>query len=304
VAQRQAVKIGVAGGGAFGRNHIRKVQATKGADLVGVFDLSAESRAAVASELGVTTYSELDAFLADVDAVVVAIPASAHMAVAVPALTAGRHCLIEKPLAVTGADAAQLVSLANQNSLILQVGHQERYVFGAMGLLDVKEVPQTLFASREGLPGPRGTDVSVTLDLMVHDLDLARQLFKADPVEVAATHLAGERGRADAIEARLTYANGRSARFIASRVAEMRKRTMSVAYKAGTLEIDFVAKGFKDGAGLGLHADFAERLPDAMGAATADFVAAINGDGKVVTTGADGAAAVALAQAIDLASLK
>lgn len=302
MSQLQTIRVGVAGGGAFGRNHIRKLQAASGVKLVGVYDLSADSRAAVESELGVTTYDDLDLFLSGLDALVVAIPASAHMRVAVPALEAGCHCLIEKPLAATASGSQQLVELATAKGLVLQCGHQERYVFGAMGLLDVAEVPQTLTAAREGLPGPRGTDVSITLDLMVHDLDLARQLFKADPVEIAATHLAGERGRADAIEARLTYAGGRKARFVASRVAELRNRTMQVGYKAGTLDIDFIAKTFKDGAGLGLHADFAQRMPDSMAAATADFLAAIRGEKPVRITGADGAAAVALAEAIDLAS--
>jgi predicted dehydrogenase len=245
VAEQKPVRVGVAGGGAFGRNHIRKIQATSGAVLAGVYDLSADSRAAVASELGVATFEDLDAFLDQVDALVIAVPAIAHQALAERALRAGRHCLIEKPLAATAAGAAVLVALAAERGAVLQAGHQERYVFDAMGLLAVKEVPRSVQASREGLPGPRGTDVSVTLDLMVHDLDLARQLFDSDPVEVAATHLAGEKGRADAIEARLTYAGGRTARFVASRVAEMRKRTMQVAYKAGDLQIDFVDRTFQ-----------------------------------------------------------
>jgi predicted dehydrogenase len=300
----QKIRVGVAGAGAFGRNHVRKLLADAGAEVSGVYDRSGEGRAAAAAELGVTTADSLEALINASDAIVVATPAVSHAEIATAVLQAGKHCLIEKPLAATTAESQALVRLADDNRLVLQAGHQERYVFGAMGLWAVKEAPARLHAAREGLPGPRGTDVSVTLDLMVHDLDLVRRLFRAEPVSVSARHLAGELGCADAIEADLVFPGGRRATLVASRVAELRRRTMSVDYKAGRLDIDFVARSFKDGAGLGLHADFAERMPDAMAAATADFLAAIRGEKPVAISGADGAAAVALAEKIDQVAVR
>lgn len=296
------VRIGVAGAGVFGRNHANKIKANPRATLVGIFDLSAERAEALASEMQTQAFTELSAILAEVDALVVATPAIAHGGVARAAIDAGKHCLVEKPLAATSADADILCQHAAERGLVLQAGHQERYIFQAMGLFEVEERPSLLHATRVGLPSVRGADVSVTLDLMVHDIDLARLLFRAEPVAITATRLAGTPDNPDAVEAVLTFEGGGEARFLASRAAEERDRRMTINYAGGEVAIDFIAKSFSDGPGFGLHADFATRIPDPMGAATADFIAAILGERQVAISAVDGAAAVRIAEAIDTAT--
>ena len=293
------IRVGVAGAGVFGGNHAKKLMADDGAVLIGIFDRSQERAEALAQSLGVLAFDQLDALLDQIDALIVATPAVAHGGVARAAIDAGKHCLVEKPLAATWEDAKILCDHAQAKGVILQAGHQERYVFQAMGLLGVKEQPSHLEAIRVGLPSVRGADVSATLDLMVHDIDLARLLFRCEPVTISATRLSGPADNPDAVEAHVVFANGGTARFLASRAAEERDRRMSIAYESGVVGIDFVAKSFDDGPGLGLHSDFATRIADPMGAATADFLAAIRGEKAVVISGADGAAAVGIAQAID-----
>ncbi len=298
-ATEKRVRIGVAGAGVFGRNHANKIRANPRATLVGIFDLSAERAEALASEMGTKAYSDLSAILSDVDALVVATPAIAHGGVARSAIDAGKHCLVEKPLAATAADADILCQHAKERGIVLQAGHQERYIFKAMGLFEVSQMPLKLEAVRVGLPSVRGADVSVTLDLMVHDIDLARLLFRSEPISIQATRLAGQPDNPDAMEAVLTFAGGGEARFLASRAAENRDRRMTIHYPTGAVAVDFMAKSFSDGPSFGLHGDFASRIPDPMGAATADFIAAILGEQEVAISATDGAAAVRIAEAID-----
>ena len=297
------VRIGVAGAGVFGRNHASKIKANPRATLVGIFDLNAARAEALASEMGTQAFNDLTAILSEIDALVVATPAIAHGGVARAAIDAGKHCLVEKPLAATAADAEILSRLAAERGVVLQAGHQERYIFAAMGLFEVAERPVFLEATRVGLPSIRGADVSVTLDLMVHDIDLARLLFRAAPISIKASRLAGEPDNPDAVEAVVTFEGGGEARFLASRAAEELDRRMTIGYKTGEVAIDFIAKSFSDGPNFGLHHDFASRIPDPMGAAAVDFIAAIFGERPVAISAADGVAAVRIAEAIDQATL-
>ena len=299
---QNVIRAGVAGAGVFGGNHAKKLFADEGALLVGVYDRDLARAVAMAQPLGAKGYDDLASLLADIDALVVATPAVAHGGVARAAIDAGKHCLVEKPLAATHEDALILCEHAEAAGLILQAGHQERYIFKAMGLLDVAEQPLYLEAIRIGLPSVRGADVSATLDLMVHDIDLARLLFRCDPILITAKRTSGTAENPDAVEANVTFANGGTARLVASRAAQERDRRMTITYKDGDVAIDFMAKSFVDGPNFGLHSDFATRIPDPMGAATADFLAAIRGDIPVSISGSDGAAAVAIAQAIDEAT--
>ena len=299
---QNVIRVGVAGAGVFGGNHAKKLFADEGALLVGVYDRDLARAVAMAQPLGAKGYDDLASLLADIDALVVATPAVAHGGVARAAIDAGKHCLVEKPLAATHEDALILCEHAEAAGLILQAGHQERYIFKAMGLLDVAEQPLYLEAIRIGLPSVRGADVSATLDLMVHDIDLARLLFRCDPILIEAKRTSGTANNPDAVEANLTFANGGTARLVASRAAQERDRRMTITYEGGDVAIDFMAKSFVDGPNFGLYADFSTRIPDPMGAATADFLAAIRGDIPVAISGSDGAAAVAIAQAIDKAT--
>ncbi len=293
------VKIGVAGAGVFGNNHANKVKGDDRAELIGIFDLHLERAQELAAKHETKGFDNLEEFLSQIDALVVATPAIAHGGVARAALNAGKHCLVEKPLAATAEDAQILCEISEAKGLVLQAGHQERYIFKAMGLLDVKDTPIAIEAARIGLPSVRGSDVSATLDLMVHDLDLAYLLFKSEPKEINAKLLSGDKSKPDAIEANIIYENGSKAKFIASRAAEERDRKTKIIYKNGIVEIDYIARTFEDTTPFGLHKDFAERIKDPMQQAMSDFISSILGQIPVAIPARDGEHAVKIAQAID-----
>jgi predicted dehydrogenase len=297
---RKPLRVGVAGAGVFGRNHASKLASNPDAVLAGIYDVHAERAAALGAEFGVLGFDELEALLLTSDALVVATPAVFHSAITRAAIAAGKHCLIEKPLAATHAEALELCALAETAGVVLQAGHQERYVFQAMGLLPVTRRPIKIEGVRAGPPSPRGSDVSATLDLMVHDLDLVTLLMGELPVTITAQLLSGPPETPDAVSALLDYSHG-TVHLVASRASATRERRMRLEYDTGVVDIDFMAKQFSDTACLDLHADFATRIADPMGAATADFLAAIRGERAVAIPARDGATAVGLAEAIDRA---
>ncbi|MEM9939932.1 MAG: Gfo/Idh/MocA family oxidoreductase, partial [Pseudomonadota bacterium] len=166
------LKTGLIGAGVFGGYHAGKIAASDLTDFVGVFDPDQARCAALSNKHGVTSFKAEADLLSAVDAVIVACPASYHEAIVKAALQAGCHVMVEKPLALMGTAADALAALANENDLVLQVGHQERLVLEAMGLFEIPETPTRIEAVRAGPPAPDGRagDVSVIWDLMTHDL--------------------------------------------------------------------------------------------------------------------------------------
>lgn len=227
---------GVVGAGAFGRIHARKYAEDARVALAGVYDPDDERAQQLADTHGVMAFDSLAELIAACDMVTIASPPSLHAGAAKAALAAGRHVLVEKPLATEAADGAELVRLAAAGRRVLACGHQERLVFEAMGLLGAPERPLRIESVREGPWTGRSADVSVTLDLMVHDLDLALQLMGRKPEGLIAS-ARSERGRtADAMEARLAFGGGEAV-FIASRVASERRRFMRAVYPLSLIHI-------------------------------------------------------------------
>jgi predicted dehydrogenase len=174
-----------------------------------------------------------------------------------------------------------------------------------MGLLAVPERPRRIEARRMGPFSERGADVSVTLDLMTHDLDLVRLL--AGRAEVSSLAAKGERTKTDSIdrvEARLGFANDVDAHLLASRLHTGRERVMKVEYEHGVVEIDFVAKTFSNTTRFALDPNFADapKAKDSLGAGVQAFLAAVRGEGPPAVSGADGRESLALALAIDAAA--
>ena len=220
-------------------------------------------------------------------------------------LKAGKHLLIEKPIATDIETGADIVRLAKEKKLVLGCGHQERLVFDAMGLLNAPETPTRIESVREGPWTGRSADVSVTLDLMVHDLDLALRLMKAKPNR----HFGDCEGRAwphgGSIEARLAFAPHAEAVFISSRVAPERRRFMRAVYPSGEVNIDFLARTFENTTNFKLNAAFAETRigADPLGANVAQFIDAVLGVAeRPVVNGEEALAVLELALDVDKAS--
>jgi predicted dehydrogenase len=295
------IKTGLFGAGAFGANHAAKLAALPSSAFQGVFDADPARAAALAERHGVRAYARAEELLAAVDAVIVATPALTHGALAGAALAAGKHALVEKPLAASLREADALVAAAQAKRLVLQAGHQERFVIAALGLDAAPERPTRLELIRETPFTGRGMDVSVTFDLMIHDLDLAALLFAAAPVKIEARGRAEHGAPLDEVEARLLYAGG-EALLRASRIAPARKRTLKAAYPSGVVEIDFLERKLvKNTTPFALDPDFADKAADPLGCGVETFLEAIAANKPSAIPGKSGAAAVALAEAIDAA---
>jgi predicted dehydrogenase len=299
------LRAGVLGAGAFGRIHARKYSEDARVNFVGVYDPDDERATELANTHGAESFASLDALLAAVDIITIASPPSFHGKAALAALNAGKHLLIEKPLATDTETGATLVRLAHEKKLTLACGHQERLVFDAMGLLSAPETPTRIESVREGPWTGRSADVSVTLDLMVHDLDLALRLMKAKPTGILAT-ANSEHGRtADQIDARLAFAPHAEAVFISSRIATERRRFMRVVYPSGEVNLDFLARTFDNTTNFQLNPNFAETRigSDPLGANVAEFIDAVLGVApRPVVNGEEALAVLELALDVDRAS--
>lgn len=299
------LKAGVIGAGVFGGHHARKYQLDERVELVGVYDLDVERREALAETLGVRTFNNMDDMLDLLDVVTIASPPMTHASAAAAALEYKKHVLIEKPLAVSMLEADLLLQVAEANQCVLACGHQERLVFEAMGLFAAKERPTLIESTREGPWTGRSTDVSVTLDLMVHDFDLARTLAGDEPISVRAEGQAKHGRSADWLRAEASFADGLTARFIASRIAEGRTRTMRIVYPSGEVHIDFLARTFENTSAVPLDANFAETPAgrDPLGANVRRFIDAVLGAApRAAVTGREAADALKIALDADTAS--
>ena len=183
----------------FGRHHATKYLRLPNVQLHAIADVSADARRHVASHLKVPAVADWRDLLGEVDLVSICSPASTHAEIVDAFLTAGAHVLVEKPIATELDEAEELIALAAASGLVLTVGHQERFVFARSGLLDYEDAPLSVECVRAGPWTGRGTDVSVVLDLMIHDLDLIHRLVPGAPLAVrcfraVCTRIMGRRG--------------------------------------------------------------------------------------------------------------
>ncbi|HRP10766.1 MAG TPA: Gfo/Idh/MocA family oxidoreductase [Terricaulis sp.] len=298
------LRAGVVGAGAFGRIHARKYAEDARVSFAGVFDPDDERADQLADTHGAEAFRSLEALLGAVDLVTIASPPSLHAGAGLPALKAGKHLLIEKPLATDAADGAALVRAAAEKKLVLACGHQERLVFEAMGLFSTPEEPSFIESVREGPWTGRSADVSVTLDLTVHDLDLALRLLGRKPERVSAKAKTEHGRAADWIEAKLDF-GGAQAVFTSSRIAQDRRRFMRAIYPSGEVKIDFLARTFENTTSFPLNAAFAETRigADPLGANVAAFIDAVLGVApRPIVTGEEALAVLELALDLDRAS--
>ncbi len=303
------LRAGVAGAGVFGGYHANKYKQAANIDFVGIYDLDPARAEAAAATHGVKAFGgdQLADFLGQIDVLTIATPAFAHAQVALTALAAGVHVYSEKPLAISAGDGQAMVALAQEKGLVLACGHQERAVFEAMGLYDVPEVPLRLEAVRNGTASTRNLDVSVVLDLMIHDLDLALGLSRGEAGGLNATaRYRTDEGYtavgADEVAAEVQFESGMSASFKASRMAEVRERTMRIVYPSGEVNIDLLNRKFENGTPFALNPDFADAdiAKDPLGTSVFRFLDTVRGDrSRPLCSGAEALMALELALAID-----
>lgn len=238
---RGDIRAGVIGAGAFGRLHASKYAALPGVKLVGIADVSEVRAQTLANDFGVTAFAGWRAMLPHVDIVTIAAPAKFHGEIGVGCLNQGKHVFIEKPLAANMREADALVRVAEARGAVLHTGHQERFVMRYLGLFDGNVKPTRIETHRAAAFNPRNTDVSVVLDLMIHDIDLCHLLNPAD-IETVSASERSQPSRSDEVAASLTLVDGMEISLFASRMAEARKRFMRVTYPDGEIHIDFLTR--------------------------------------------------------------
>ncbi|MEO7986261.1 MAG: Gfo/Idh/MocA family oxidoreductase [Gemmatimonadales bacterium] len=302
--------VGVVGVGALGRHHARHLSQLDDVTLVGVCDTDRGRSLEVAAEFGTRSFTDLDDMLHEVEAVTVAVPTPVHAEVGLRALDRGVPVLMEKPLTDSLGSADALIAMAGTRGVQLQVGHIERYNRAVRAAEPYLDGPRYIESQRLAPFQPRGTDVAVVLDLMIHDLDLVLHLTGgAEAVEVRASGLSLLSAHLDLANARVEFANGAVALATASRVSRERVRKLRLFQPNGYFSLDLatgagefmrVRPGWQPGTGEALS-DVVERITleapeaDALGLELQSFVHAVRGERDVVVRGEEGRAALVLA---------
>jgi predicted dehydrogenase len=236
------VKIGLFGVGHLGKFHARLLQQIEGFELIGFYDPSDEAAETAQNSFGIPRFASAEALIEDADAIDIVCPTVAHFDIAHQAISLGKHVFIEKPLATNLSEAATLVQLVADKGVKAMVGHVERFN-PAMLSLDVAGI-QPLFIETHRLAqfNPRGTDVSVVHDLMIHDLDIILSLVKADIKNISASGVAIVSKSLDIANARIEFTNGCVANVTASRISLKNMRKMRIFQPGSYVSIDFLER--------------------------------------------------------------
>jgi predicted dehydrogenase len=298
------LRAGVIGAGVFGGYHAAKWASFPGVALAAVHDTHLDRAQALAERHGARAVADAAALFEAVDVISIASPAHTHAAWALKALEAGRSVYVEKPLAIELADADAIADAAARGGLVAACGFLERAAFAALGLFDVPEAPVSLEAVRLGAASPRNLDVSVVLDLMIHDLDLALAIGRGEPFAVEGEGACVANDQVDWARAEVTFDDGFTGVFHASRIATTPERSMTIVYPSGTLKIDFLAGGFTNTTPFALDPGFATAPGgrDRLEASLHQFLRAVRGEvPRPLADAADGVRALDLALAVQQA---
>ena len=287
--------------GVFGRHHAAKYRSVAETELAGVADINAEARREAVERFAVPAYADWRALRGEVDLVSICSPASTHAEIVRGFLEAGAHVLVEKPIATTLREAEELIALAARHGLVLTVGHQERFIFARSGLLDRAQAPRVIECVRAGPWTGRSTDVSVVLDLMVHDLDLVHRLVPGALEQVRANGRRLHSEFADEMSANLTFSDGCEVALFASRMAEERRRTMRLGYADGVVEIDFLNRAVTNTTARSLGP---LEMADPLGESVSAFVAAVERGADTLVRPEEARRALASALLIEEASVQ
>ncbi|MBN8687624.1 MAG: Gfo/Idh/MocA family oxidoreductase [Chitinophagales bacterium] len=236
------LKIGVIGVGHLGKFHLNNWKEIPGVEIVGFYDPHEENAKDVAEKYQLPRFLDADALIDAVDAVDIVAPTTFHFEWCEKAIKKGKHVFVEKPLANTMEEARQLVKLAAESGIKFQVGHVERFnpAFLATKGLDLK--PMFIEVHRLAQFNPRGTEVSVILDLMIHDIDIILSIVKSDVKSISASGVAVMTETPDIANVRIEFHNGCVANLTSSRISMKKMRKVRLFQKDAYIGIDFLNK--------------------------------------------------------------
>jgi len=235
------IRIGLAGVGHLGQHHNRLLERVENAVYAGCFDIDPAVQQEQRKQ-GVQVYPSFQALVDDVDAVDIVTPTNEHFPLAKEALQAGKHVFIEKPMTETPAQAKELIELADSHGLKLQIGHIERFNPAVRALRDFDLAPRFIESHRLAQFQPRGTEVAVILDLMIHDIDIILSLVDSPVAEVDASGVAVVTDSVDISNARVTFENGCVANITASRISQKAMRKLRIFQQSAYISIDFLTQ--------------------------------------------------------------
>jgi predicted dehydrogenase len=216
-------------------------QQIQNCELTGIYDSNPEILANIAREFNTTAFRSFEEMLLAVDAVSIAVTTSAHYQVAKDCLLNGKHIFIEKPITSLISQGEEIVKFAAEKKLTLQVGHIERFNPALLAMEQFLTEPMFIQSDRLSQFNPRGTDVAVVLDLMIHDIDIILSLVNSDVSRIDANGVAVVSDNIDIANARIQFANGAVANVTASRISQKKMRKMRLFQKENYISLDFIA---------------------------------------------------------------
>ena len=237
------LKIGVLGTGHLGKIHLKCIQlATETYELIGFYDPDDSAAQQAEEQYQVKRWTDLDALIDAADVIDIVTPTTTHFELAKRVIEHGKHLFIEKPLTNTMEEAKTLMQLAQDKGVKVQVGHVERFNPALLALGDLPLNPMFIEAHRLAVFNPRGTDVSVILDLMIHDLDIIQSLVKSPVKSISASGVPVVSESADICNARIEFENGCIANLTASRISMKQMRKVRLFQKDAYISLDFLEK--------------------------------------------------------------
>ena len=302
------LKVAVVGVGHIGKWHADKYAAAADCELVAVVDVDAESARDTAQKHGAEVYSDYRDIIPLVDAISLVVPTRLHYKIAREFLEAGIHCLIEKPITESISEAETLIEIARDKQLVLQVGHIERFNSVMIGIIERLDQPRFIESTRLASFTARATDVSVILDLMIHDIDIILDLVDSPITRISASGISVLSDTIDIANARIEFNNHCVANVTASRISRKRERKLRIFQKNAYISADFQDKllalnwksesdiegGYEDIK----HEEYRFEDNDALNLEILDFIHAVKTGGRPKVDGEDGKRALETAIAI------
>ncbi|RZJ35370.1 MAG: Gfo/Idh/MocA family oxidoreductase [Flavobacterium sp.] len=236
------LRIGVLGAGHLGKIHLRLLQNSSKFELVGFYDENQENGARIAAEFGYKQFPTIATLIHAVDVIDIVTPTLSHYKCARVAIRSGKHVFIEKPISNTVEEAEEIIALAKENNVLGQVGHVERFNPAFKAIKDMIHNPMFIEAHRLAEFNPRGTDVPVVLDLMIHDIDAILSVVKSPVKHISASGVAVISDTPDIANARIEFENGCVANLTASRISLKNMRKSRFFQKDAYISVDFLEK--------------------------------------------------------------
>lgn len=236
------LKIGIFGAGHLGKIHIQQWKEIEGIELIGFFDPNDENAASAAEQYQIKRFTDMNELLLRCDAIDIVTNTTQHYTIAKAALHLGKHIFVEKPFTNTLAEAQELIKLVKEANVKCQIGHVERFNPALLALGNMPIQPMFIESHRLSTFNPRGTDVSVILDLMIHDIDIILHLVKSPVKRISASGVAVMSETPDIANARIEFDNGCVANLTSSRISLKRMRKMRLFQRDAYISVDFLEK--------------------------------------------------------------